>query len=135
MAVRKRTTKKSKAEAAPPPERPLISGPEYRDGLMYLSERDLATYELARTRYEAAIMLGENLVHRIEKERRETNDRINAMRTDQFTQAKVLEQLRAEVVLIKDAIEAKYGVDLLNTTYDDKTGKIFENQANIMGGG
>jgi hypothetical protein len=34
-------------------------------------------------------------------------------------------------MLIKSAVEEKYGVDLLNVSYDDRTGKIFENQAAV----
>lgn len=132
MAVKKRAAKQAPSQSA---ERPLIDGPQYRDGMMYLSERDLATYELARTRYEAAIVTMENLAHRVEKERREANERINALKNDQLTQARASERLRADLMLIKGAVEEKYGVDLLNVSYDDRTGKIFENQAAVTNEG
>jgi len=133
MAAKKRATKKS-APVQVASERPLIEGPEYRDGLMYLSDRDLATYELARTRYESTLITMENLGHRVEKERRDANERINALKNDQLAQVKASEKLRAELLLIKDAVQEKYGVDLLNVSYDDKTGKIFENQSAVLKG-
>lgn len=132
MAAKKRAARKS--VLVPSSERPLIDGPEYRDGTMYLSDRDLATYELARTRYESTLLAMENLGHRVEKERREANERINALKNDQLTQVKLSEKLRADLIQIKDAVESKYGVDLLNVSYDDKTGKIFENQTAISRG-
>ena len=133
MAARKRAAKVTAPK--PSTERPLIDGPDYRDGVTYLSDRDLNTYELARTRYEAAILSMENLGHRAEKERREANERINALKNDQLSQARATERLRVELLVVKDAIEARYGVDLLSTSYDDKTGKLFENQAAIIGDG
>ena len=134
MAAKKRATKVV-AKAAAPAERPLIEGPEYRDGTMYLSDRDLHTYELARTRYEAAVLTMENLGHRVEKERREANERINALKNDQLAQVRATDKLRADLLVVKDAVESKYGVDLLSTSYDDKTGKLFQNQAAIIGDG
>lgn len=134
MAAKKRSAKKVAAPSHAASERPLIEGPEYRDNLMYLSDRDLATYELARTRYEATLITMENLGHRVEKERREANERINALKNDQLAQVKLSEKLRADLVLIKDAVQEKYGVDLLNVSYDDKTGKIFENQSAVLKG-
>lgn len=136
MAAKKRAPKKSVlTPSASDTERALIDGPEYRDGTMYLSDRDLATYELARTRYESTLITLENLGHRVDKERRDANERINALKNDQLAQVKLSERLRADLVQIKDAVEAKYSVDLLNVSYDDKTGKIFENQSALIGGG
>jgi hypothetical protein len=134
MAAKKRATKKVATQVLASTERPLIEGPEYRDNLMYLSDRDLATYELARTRYESTLITMENLGHRVEKERRDANERINALKNDQLAQVKASEKLRAELLLIKDAVQEKYGVDLLNVSYDDKTGKIFENQSAVLKG-
>lgn len=134
MAAKKRSAKRSVAPSHAASERPLIEGPEYRDNLMYLSDRDLATYELARTRYEATLITMENLGHRVDRERREANERIIALKNDQLAQVKLSEKLRADLLLIKDAVQEKYGVDLLNVSYDDKTGKIFENQSAVLKG-
>lgn len=136
MAAKKRAARKSVLTSpATAQERTLIDGPEYRDGAMYLSDRDLATYELARTRYEATLLTLENLGHRVEKERRDANERINALKNDQLGQVKLSERLRADLLQIKTEVEAKYGVDLLSVSYDDKTGKIFVNQTAVIDGG
>jgi len=124
MATKKRAAKKVEPRPAVSADRERISGPEYRDGAVYFSERDLATYELARARFETTVVMSEVIAHRIEKERREANERILSLRNDQAAKIKEQEKLRAEVVSLEAEINAKYGIDLTTITYDEKTGKI-----------
>jgi len=99
-------------------------GPQFHEGVAYMSRSDMLTLENAHLQVEKLIQAIAIKQHEIHQFRQQLQETIRQKEVDIMTLKSLCKAKEDEYRIIQKKIEEVYDIDMTKTVYDDRTGRL-----------